>query len=128
MKSNQRRLNQNRRPSASDIGFEPEATRLGGQDLRKQAAEISPGEPESLQKEEEDFNKQIVALLDGAVKNAPAGSDIAITAVKSGIAAVNAAYDNMAKIAKQFTETAQSNFEFAASQAANEAKKAKKAA
>ena len=75
-----------------------------------------------------DFNKQFVALLDGAVKNAPAGSDIAITAVKSGIAAVNAAYDNMAKMAKQFTDTAQSNFEFAASQAANEAKKSRKAA
>lgn len=81
-----------------------------------------------LEEQVAQFNKQVVAFLDGAVKNAPAGSDVAIAALKSGIAAVNASYDNLAKIAKQFTETAQSNFEFAATQAANEARKSKKAA
>lgn len=81
-----------------------------------------------LEEQVAQFNKQVVTFLDGAVKNAPAGSDVAIAALKSGIAAVNASYDNLAKIAKQFTETAQSNFEFAATQAANEAKKSKKAA
>jgi phasin family protein len=75
-----------------------------------------------------EFNKQFLTFLDGAVKTAPAGSDVAVAALKSGIAAVNAAYDNVAKLTKQFTETAQSNFELAASHAANEAKKAKKAA
>jgi hypothetical protein len=75
-----------------------------------------------------DFNKQVVAFLDGAVKNAPAGSDVAVAALKSGIAAVNAGYDSLAKIARQLTETAQSNFDLTASQAANEAKRAKKVA
>jgi phasin family protein len=76
-----------------------------------------------------DFNKQVVTVLDRLVQDAPAGSEVGINALKSGIAAVNAAYDNLAKLTKQFTETAQANVEAAGRQAANEAKKsAKKAA
>lgn len=73
-----------------------------------------------------DFNKQVVAALDKMVKNAPAGSELGIAAVKSAIAAANAAYDNLSKVAKQVTEATQSNFEAVAKQAANGAKKAKK--
>ncbi len=42
-------------------------------------------------------------------KNAPAGSDVAIAAVKSAIAAANTAYDNMTKAAKQVGEMAETN-------------------
>jgi phasin family protein len=72
-----------------------------------------------------DFNKQVVAALDKLVKTAPAGSEVGIAAVKSAIAAVNSAYDNLSKVAKQVTEATQSNFEAVAKQAAG-AKKAKK--
>ena len=75
-----------------------------------------------------EFNKQVVTALDKIVKTAPAGSEVGITALKSGIAAVNSAYENVSKVAKQFTEATQSNFEAVAKQAANGAKKAKKAA
>lgn len=75
-----------------------------------------------------EFNKQVVTALDKIVKTAPAGSEVGIAALKSGIAAVNSAYDNVSKVAKQFTEATQSNFEAVAKQATNGAKKAKKAA
>lgn len=75
-----------------------------------------------------EFNKQVVTALDKIVKTAPAGSEVGIAALKSGIAAVNSAYDNVSKVAKQFTEATQSNIEAVVKQAANGAKKAKKAA
>lgn len=73
-----------------------------------------------------EFNKQVVTALDKMVKTAPAGSEVGIAALKSGIAAVNSAYDNVSKVAKQFTEATQSNFETVVKQAANGAKKTKK--
>jgi len=75
-----------------------------------------------------DFNKQTVAALDKMVKTAPAGSELGIATLKSSIAAVNSAYDNLSKVAKQFTEVTQSNMEAVAKQAASSVKKAKKAA
>jgi phasin family protein len=73
-----------------------------------------------------EFNKQVVTALDKIVKTAPAGSEVGIAALKSGIAAVNSAYDNVSKVAKQFTEATQSNFEAVVKQAAEGVKKAKK--
>ncbi|MGH8648281.1 MAG: phasin family protein [Burkholderiales bacterium] len=75
-----------------------------------------------------EFNKQVVTALDKIVKTAPAGSEVGIAALKSGIAAVNSAYENVSKVAKQFTEATQSNFEAVAKQAAEGVKKSKKAA
>jgi len=60
------------------------------------------------------------------LKTAPAGSEVGIAAFKSGIAAVNSAYDNVSKVAKQFTEATQSNFEAVVKQAGNGARKTKK--
>jgi phasin family protein len=75
-----------------------------------------------------EFNKQVVTALDKMVKTAPAGSEVGIAAFKSAIAAVNSGYDNISKVAKQFTEATQSNMEAVAKQAMTGAKKAKKAA
>jgi len=74
-----------------------------------------------------EFNKQVVATLDKMVKTAPAGSEVGIAALKSGINAVNSTYDNLSKVAKQFAEASQSNFETVAKHATNGAKKVKKA-
>lgn len=73
-----------------------------------------------------EFNKQVVTTLDKMVKTAPSGSEVGIAAFKSGIAAVNSAYDNMSKVARQFSDATQSNIEAVAKQAVNGAKKAKK--
>ena len=57
-----------------------------------------------------EFNKSVVSLVDKVSKNAPAGSDVAVAAVKSALAAANSAYDSMSKMSKQATELAEANF------------------
>lgn len=56
-----------------------------------------------------EVNKGIAAALDQAAKSAPGGSDVAVAAVKSAIAAANSAYDSMNKAAKQVAEMAEAN-------------------
>lgn len=80
-----------------------------------------------------EVNKSVVSALDKAAKNAPAGSDVAVAAVKSAIAAANSAYDSMTKAAKQVAEIAEANVAAATSATVKAvggaaASKAKKAA
>ncbi len=70
-----------------------------------------------------EFNRTVAGLLDKLAKNAPAGSDVAVAAVRSALAAANSAYDNMSKVAKQATEIAEANFEAASSAATKESRK-----
>lgn len=74
-----------------------------------------------------EWKESLVSFLDKAAKNAPAGSDVAVTAVKQMIAAANSAYDNFAKVAKQATEIAEANVN-AATETVKGLAKAKKAA
>ena len=60
-------------------------------------------------------------------KNAPAGSDVAMAAVKSMLAASNTAYDNFTKVTRQATEIAEANVA-AATETVKGLAKAKKAA
>ncbi|TAN54421.1 MAG: phasin family protein [Betaproteobacteria bacterium] len=69
-----------------------------------------------------EWNDSFVSLLDKAAKNAPAGSDVAVTAMKQMIAAANSAYDNMTKVARQATEIAEANVAAATETAKNFAK------
>jgi phasin family protein len=74
-----------------------------------------------------EWNEGFVSLLDKVSKNAPAGSDVAVAAIKSMLAAGNSAYDNMTKVAKQATEIAEANVA-AATETVKGLAKAKKAA
>ena len=74
-----------------------------------------------------EWNENFVSLLDKVSKNAPAGSDVAVAAVKSMLAAANSAYDNMNKVAKQATEIAEANVA-AATESVKGLAKAKKVA
>ncbi|THF61727.1 phasin family protein [Pseudothauera rhizosphaerae] len=56
-----------------------------------------------------ELNKGVASALDKAAKSAPAGSDVAVAAVKSAIAAANSAYDSLSKAAKQVAEIAEAN-------------------
>jgi len=69
-----------------------------------------------------DLNRSIASFLDKVSKNAPAGSDVAVAAVKSALSAANSAYDSFTKVAKQATEIAEANFT-AATTAAKETRK-----
>jgi phasin family protein len=64
-----------------------------------------------------EMNSNVSTALDKAAKNAPAGADVAIAAVKSAIAASNTAFDNMNKAAKQAAEMAEANVAAATSAA-----------
>ncbi len=78
-----------------------------------------------------ELNKNVSSALDKAAKNAPAGSDVAVAAVKSAIAAANSAFDSMSKAAKQVAEIAEANVAAATNatvKAVGAAPKAKKAA
>jgi phasin family protein len=51
------------------------------------------------------------SAVDGAVKNAPAGTESAAALVKSAIAAATTAMENVQKATKQAAETAEANFQ-----------------
>jgi hypothetical protein len=74
-----------------------------------------------------ELNKNLTLALDEAVKTAPAGSDLAVNALRSAIAAANTAYDSMTKAAKQAGEITEANIA-AATAAVTPKKAAKKAA
>lgn len=55
-------------------------------------------------------NKKFAELIEVAAKNAPTGSEPAVSLVKSALAAANTAYDTFNKAAKQAVDVAESNF------------------
>ena len=57
-----------------------------------------------------DAQKKFTAVVDNAAKNAPAGTENAVSLVKSAITAANNAYESVQKAAKQATEIAEANF------------------
>ena len=77
-----------------------------------------------------DTQKKVMSLVDSAIKNAPAGSENAVTMVKSAITAANNAYESVNKAARQAAEVAEANFQSVtssavkATQAATRAKRA----
>jgi phasin family protein len=97
----------------------------------KSVYEVATGANAELSKVAErrvaEWNENFVSLLDKVSKNAPAGSDVAVAAVKSMLAAANSAYDNLTKVAKQATEIAEANVA-AATDTARGLNKPKKAA
>ena len=71
--------------------------------------------------------KSYMTAVDGAVKNAPPGTENAVTLVKSAIAAANNAFETVQKAAKQATEMAEANFNSVASSAVKASQTAAKA-
>jgi len=56
-----------------------------------------------------DSQAKVMAMVDTAVKNAPAGSENVVALVKSAVAAANNAYESLHKATKQATEAAEAN-------------------
>ena len=65
---------------------------------------------------------RFMAVVDTAVKNAPAGSEHGVALVKSAIAAANNAIESAQQASKQASEVAQANFDSLTSTAARAAK------
>jgi phasin family protein len=56
-----------------------------------------------------ELNRTVAAVIDRIAKDAPAGSDVAMAAVKSTFAAANTAYASFTQAAKQATEIVEAN-------------------
>jgi phasin family protein len=56
-----------------------------------------------------ELNKQAVVTLDGMMKNAPAGSEVAVAAVKQAMGAANQAYETMTKAARSVGSAVEAN-------------------
>jgi phasin family protein len=54
--------------------------------------------------------QKFVGMIDSAAKNAPAGSEAAVTVLKNAVTAANTALESVQKAVKQATEVAESNF------------------
>lgn len=68
--------------------------------------------------------KQFVAALDNAVKNAPQGSEPAVAAVKNAVSTAAAAMESVQKAVKQATELAEANVKAVVNTAVNATKAA----
>ena len=68
------------------------------------------------------YTKGMAAWVDRASKSAPAGSDVAVNAFKSTIAATTAAFDQFQKASKQVVSLADANVRAAAATASKAAK------
>ena len=58
-----------------------------------------------------DGQKKVMAMVDTAVKSAPAGSENVVALMKSAVAAANNAFETVQKASKQATEVAEANFQ-----------------
>ena len=72
----------------------------------------------------EDQNRKTQTLVENVAKNAPAGSETAVSMMKSAIAAANSTYETINKASKQAVEIAESIFNAAASAATKAANQA----
>jgi len=72
------------------------------------------------------YSKGVAEWVDQASKNAPAGSDVAVNAFKSTIAATTAAFDQFQKASKQVVNLADANVRAAAATASKTNTKGKK--
>ena len=77
-----------------------------------------------------DAQRKFMAVVDTAVKNAPAGTENAVALVKSAVAAANNAFESVHKAAKQAADVAEANFQAVTNTAvkATQAAKTKRAA
>ncbi len=69
-----------------------------------------------------DAQAKFMAVVDTAVKNAPAGTENAVALVKSAVAAANNAIESVQKAAKQAAEVAETNFQSMSSTAVRSTK------
>jgi phasin family protein len=86
----------------------------------RQLASIAAGTGAEFSKAAEsqivEANRKVISLVDEVSKNAPAGSENFVAAVKTAISNANAGYEQITKTTKQAVETMESNFNATVSQ------------
>jgi phasin family protein len=66
--------------------------------------------------------KKLMSLVEEATKNAPAGSETAVSMMKNAVAAASSALESVQKAVKQATEAAETNFNAVAASAVDASK------
>ena len=74
-----------------------------------------------------ELQSKFMSAVDSAVKNAPAGTENAVTLVKSAVAAASNAFETVQKAAKQAADVADANFQALSSTAVRATQAATKA-
>lgn len=94
----------------------------------RQLASIAAGTGAEFSKAAEsqivETNRKVISLVDEVSKNAPAGSESFVSAVKTAISNANAGYEQFTKTTKQAVEAMESNVNNAVSQFTQAARKA----
>jgi phasin family protein len=72
-------------------------------------SQSSNGLKEIVEEQAVAMKKNLTAVVEQSMKNAPAGSEAIVAAMKSGFAAADSAYENLNKAAKQATATIETN-------------------
>jgi phasin family protein len=76
----------------------------------------------ALEGQAADAQAKFMGLVDGAAKNAPAGSETAVAVMKSAVAAANNAFESVQKAVKQASDMAEANFTAVSNTAVNATK------
>jgi phasin family protein len=94
----------------------------------RQLASIATGTGAEFSKAAEsqivEANRKVISLVDEVSKNAPAGSESFVAAVKTAISNANAGYEQFSKTTKQAVEAMETNLNAAVSQFSATARKA----
>jgi phasin family protein len=77
----------------------------------------------ALEAQTAEGQKKFMSMIDGATKNAPAGSESAVAMMKSAVSAANNAFESVQKAVKQASDMAEQNFNNVAATAKTAAKK-----
>jgi phasin family protein len=94
----------------------------------RQLASIAAGTGAEFSKAAEsqivEANRKVISLVDEVSKNAPAGSETFVAAVKTAISNANAGYEQFSKTTKQAVEAVESNLNAAVAQFTQVARRA----
>jgi phasin family protein len=80
-----------------------------GRELYQIAAEANAELSKAAEDNVVQARQQVQAFVEGAVKNAPAGSENVVNLFKTSLLAANQAFDGVQRLAKQATETVEAN-------------------
>ena len=76
----------------------------------------------ALEVQTADAQKKLMVLVEEVTKNAPAGSETAVSVMKNAVSAANSALESVQKTVRQATEAAESNFNAVAASAVDASK------
>ncbi|WP_036175662.1 TIGR01841 family phasin [Massilia sp. 9096] len=102
--------------SASQAQPNAEKAMSYGRQLATIAADTSAEFSRAAESQFSEVNRKVISLVDEVTKNAPAGSETYVSALKTAISNANAGYEQFSKTTKQAVEAMESNLNAAVSQ------------